>query len=488
MRLLVAAAIVAGFAAAPRVAAAESQISPYVVIMRCQGGCSIHGGVDDARANSSSLPCAGTPVCQGGGCFCQAGSSGDYVIEEFKNAQGETGAAADAEWNQIMLCIREIYSPYGVIVTETPPTGGVPFNVGIAAGRPENIGYSSSQIAGIAPGTPGCEPRENVISFSFANIYSGSRRVKNICETIAQETAHAYGLDHAFMFTDGRSACTDPMTYRNDCGGQKFFRNASAKCGEFQSRSCSCGGLQNSHQRLVSIFGPGTPITTPPTLTVSSPTTGATISNGHVVLATSGAQRGVAKLELWLNDYLWLTAKGVEFGPSGQPETQYSMPLPADVPDGIIDLVVKAFDDINVETDSPVITVTKGAPCTSAATCAKGQQCEAGKCFWAPPTGKTGDACDYPQFCENGFCLDTTDGMYCSQTCVVGVADSCPMGFTCEGEAGQTGSCVHESASEGGCCSAGGDSRAAALLSFGVLGVLLVRPRRRRRPRAGLPA
>jgi hypothetical protein len=472
--------VVAGLFMVPGFAAADPQISPYVVIERCRGGCMLHGGADDARANASSLPCAGEPVCTGGGCLCQAGSSGDYMIDEFQSADGETGAAADAEWNAIMQCIRELYSPYGVIVTETPPPGGQAFNVGIAAGRPENIGYSSNQIAGIAPGTPGCDPRQNVISFSFANVYRGPRRVQDICETIAQETAHAYGLDHAFEFSDGRSACSDPMTYRTDCGGQKFFRNDLAKCGEFGARPCACGGFQNSHQRLLSIFGPGTPITTPPTLTVTSPTNGGTISNGAAVLATAGAQRGIARLELWLNDYRWLTVKGVPFGPTGQPESTYPLVLPQSVPDGIIDIVVKAFDDINVETDSPVITVTKGQPCASADTCAKGQLCEEGKCFWAPPTGQIGETCDYPQFCESELCLDTIDGMYCSQSCVVGVVDSCPTGFTCEGAAGETGSCVRETA-ESGCCSASDDGRTAALLSFGVLGVLVARPRRRRR-------
>ena len=107
--------------------------------------------------------------------------------------------------------------------------------------------------------------------------------------------------------------------------------------------------------------------------------------------------------------------KGAAFGPTGQPETTYPLALPDGVPDGIIDIVVKAFDDIDVETDSPVITVTKGAPCTTADTCAKGQLCEAGKCFWAPPTGQLGDACTFQQFCESELCLDTTDGMYCSQ-------------------------------------------------------------------------
>jgi MYXO-CTERM domain-containing protein len=132
-------------------------------------------------------------------------------------------------------------------------------------------------------------------------------------------------------------------------------------------------------------------------------------------------------------------------------------------------------------TESAPITVTKGAPCADASTCAKGQKCDAGRCFWDEPTGKLGEACEYKQFCESQQCVDTTDGMFCSSDCIVGVEDSCPAGFTCEGTAGATGFCLVANTTEPGCidCSSGGDPRPAALIGFGVLGVLLRRRRRR---------
>ena len=154
--------------------------------------------------------------------------------------------------------------------------------------------------------------------------------------------------------------------------------------------------------------------------------------------------------------------------------------MPATVPDGVIDIVVKAFDDINAETDTPMITVTKGAPCASADTCAKGQKCEAGRCFWDEPTGVLGDACTYPQFCESGNCLAVDDGQYCSQDCVVGVTDSCPMGFVCAGEEGRSGFCVRDSGGGAGCCSVGDDGRSTALLSLFVAIVLCGRRANRR--------
>jgi hypothetical protein len=166
------------------------------------------------------------------------------------------------------------------------------------------------------------------------------------------------------------------------------------------------------------------------------------------------------------------------FGSSGQPNpSNYTLTAPASVPDGIIDIVVKAFDDLGVEGDSAMITVEKGAPCASADTCAKGQHCDTGRCAWDTPVGQIGDDCPYPQYCTSGVC-SPTDHPYCSQACMVGAPHACPSGWECtQSESG--GYCAPAS---GGCCSArddrGGPWRQ-ALLAAMVLGVTL-----RRRARA----
>ncbi|HTL36915.1 MAG TPA: Ig-like domain-containing protein [Kofleriaceae bacterium] len=480
MRLLLALAVCLLIAPA-RARADVPAVSPYLYLNRCSGGCMLHGGFDDARAMTSSIPCAGTTTCGGGGCQCQGTSAGDYPIDEFKDTNGNIGAAADAEWKAILKCVQEVYSPYNITVSDVPPPGGLSHSMAIVAGYPHNIGYGDNQIGGIAPGTLGCGPQDNVISFSFANTYAGpqARRILTLCYVASQESAHAFGVpDHTFNFTDGQSGCIDPMSYRGDCGGQRFFRNKLANCGEAAPRSCKCPN-QNSHQRILTTFGPGTPTTTPPTVRLDAPANGATVNNGAVVNATASAQRGIFRMELWLNGYLWTTTKGAAWGANGQPETQYPLVFPATVPDGVIDIVVKAYDDIEIKAETPVVTVTKGAPCATAATCLKGQKCDAGKCFWEAPTGKVGDACDYPQFCLSSDCLTTDQGQYCSQDCVVGVSDSCPMDFTCEGDPGGTGKCVKADAG-GGCCSVGDDGKTAALLTLVVVGVL---GRRRRRSR-----
>jgi len=450
--------------------------SPYLYLNRCAGNCTVYGAtINDGRTMKSTLPCSGGGSCAGGSCTCPGTNLGTYTIEEFRDSNGNTGALADPEWNAIMDCVRKVYSPYKITVTDQLPPGGQSHNQGIVGGRASNIGYSG--VGGIAPAHT-CDPRDNVISFTFANQYAatGAQRVIDICSTVAQETAHAYGMDHVYQRSDGQPACWDPMTYLPPCG-QQFFRNDDTKCGEFSVRPCDCADAQNAHRRLTAIFGKGTPLTTPPTLTVAQPAQDATIGDGFSVIAIAAAERGIARIDLWLNGYKWTSVKGVPFGGAGQPEATYTLTIPDGVPDSILDIVVKAYDDIEVETASETITVTKGAPCTTATTCAKGQVCEDGRCFWEEAVGDIGDACEFTQYCMSGLCLETDGGGYCSRDCVVGVGDSCPAGTYCEGPPGLVGYCLPNA--DAGCCSVGGDRRAECLLSLAVLGLLARRRRRR---------
>src|SRR5690606_1274255 len=106
---------------APATASAIGELSPLLYLNRCRGDCTITGGIDDARAMSSSLPCNGGASCGGGSCFCSGSAEGTYTIKEFENYLGQTGADADDEWNQLVQCVREVYSPYNVMVTDSLP-------------------------------------------------------------------------------------------------------------------------------------------------------------------------------------------------------------------------------------------------------------------------------------------------------------------------------------------------------------------------------
>lgn len=457
-----------------------AEVSNVLYLNRCTGGCMVTGGTtNDARQRISTYI-----------------APGPHVVSEYQNNERQTGSAADAEWNALVQCIREIYSPFNVVVTDTPPTGTGNYTEAIIGGTSEDVGLDSAEVGGVAPAHTSCAANDNALSYSFANnsyyfhnasggLTGTQLRVNEICYVAGQESAHHYGLDHSFEYFDGSSACNDPMTYRTDCAGQKFFRNKAAKCGEFSGvRECMCGGLQNTHQKILSVFGPGTgPQIPPPTVSITSPANGATATNGQVVSFSAGSKRGVARSDLYLNGYKWGTVEGAAYGQNGQPNpSTYNILFPSAVPDGVIDIEVRAYDDLEANTTSATIRVTKGAPCTSASTCAKGQQCDGeGRCYWEPPTGQLGDSCDYNQFCESNMCIETTDGALCSQDCVVGAADSCPMDYECVAN-GASGACIPTSGG-GGCCSVGGAGGlwGHALVSLGALGLVLRRRRRARR-------
>jgi MYXO-CTERM domain-containing protein len=445
-------------------------ISPNLYLNRCTGGCVIHGGAtSDARTQQSSIP-----------------GPGDYTITEFASEAGMTGAAADADWAKVVQCMKEVYSPFAVTVSDTKPAGGASYTEAIIAGNPSEIQLNGG-ILGIAPLAGDCSPQDNVISFSFANHHGGTGqpRIWDICWTAAQESAHAFGLDHEVQFSDGTSACNDPMTYNivKPCGGERFFRNKPASCGEDTIRQCRCGGSQNSHSKILAVFGAGQSIVPAPTSSIILPADQATVTKGFTVQVSSGSARGVAKVELWLNGYNWATQQGAAYGGAGQPNpSTYALTAPANVPDGVIDVVAKAYDDLNIETDSTMITVTKGAPCATAASCLDGQKCEAGKCFWDPPAGVLGNDCTYPQFCISGQCDGPDGAKICTQDCVVSATDSCPPGYDCISTS-QTGGICYTQGQSSGCCSVDHESSHAIWVHAGlgalVIGLVLRRRRRR---------
>jgi len=469
--------------------------SPYLYLNRCTGGCTITGGANDAAGRSSSIPTAGA-----------------HMIGEFTNVFGQTGAAgtclvdnttpctadaqcpldgsmqptkcdtADYEWGLVVQCMKEVYSPYAITLSDQQPVG-VAYTEAIIAGQPGDIGQAGD-ILGVAPLAGDCSAQNNVISFTFANHHPPGAHALNVCWTAAQESAHAFGLDHEYQFLDGRSACNDPMTYRADCGGEKFFRNFEAQCGEYTTRACRCTATQNSHVRLIKVFGTGTPITAPPVIQIVTPLSG-TIGPTAGVHASASAQRGIAKVELWLNNSKWLEVPGAPFGQTGQGVADYLMVLPANVPNSILDIVTKAYDDLGTETDSQTVTVTLGPAggCTDASGCLPEQKCSAGKCYWDPPTSGLGATCTYNQACTTWDCADLGAGhKQCTQSCSPYEDGSCPSGFVCA-TAGNTGFCVADTGG-GGCCSASERSwPGAGALSFAVGVVVLRRGRRRSRRR-----
>ena len=437
-------------------------ISQIIYLNRCAGGCQVRAGMDDDAA--TTIPTSGIVEA-------------DTTFSEFMHG--------DEVWNEFVQCMKEIYSPYDVQITETRPPAGTQYHMAIVAGTSQEANRPGS--LGVAIVRNDCMPRNNAVSLSFANSHNPNdpQLAYTLCWTAGQESAHAFGLDHSFKWLDGRSTCNDPLTYQSDCGGQRFFRNDTATCGEFQMRQCNCGSTQNSHAKILATFGPSTaaPIVPPPTSAVMMPANNQAL--GAIVTAMAGSKRGIAKVELIINGFKWAEAKGAPFSTNGQPNpSSYTLTVPNDLPSSKVDIVVRAYDDLGASTDSPVVSSYKGSPtgCADASTCAAGQKCEAGKCFWDPPAGEIGDDCTYPQFCKSLNCQGAEGAMICTQSCIPGSSDACPEGLECVQTGAAQGICYLQG-DEGGCCSVSDDSGPSPWLFHGgismlMLGLLLRRRRK----------
>lgn len=435
------------------VVAADDPISNIIFLNRCVGGCNITASdsTSDARTNTSTIP---------------KGEPGPRTIAAF--AQG------DEMWNELVACVRDVYAPYDVVVTDEDPGEAVVHHEAIVAGFASDIGWQGALGVGSVRGD--CQAINNGISFTFANQIGD---VEFMCATVAQESAHTFGLEHVLE-------CTDPLTYLGGCG-RKYFRNVNAVCGEDPAapRSCACSGLQNSHIRFLDLFGYSDTPMEAPTAALQSPNEGEAVGNGFSILASAEAQRGVSIVEFWLNGYKWGTVDDFDFANQGG---TYQLTVPGNVPDGRIDIEVRVYNDLQTEYGTATATVQKGELCDDAAAdCLEGQACDGeGRCAWPPATGEIGDPCEYPQFCVSGVCeTDSAGATICTQACQTGTADSCPAELECVPDEGSSLGFCFVAEPTGGCCSAdasGASTTTRVGLAALVFGLLVVPRRRRRAP------
>jgi hypothetical protein len=463
MRVLVVLSLAVAVAAvAPAPAAAGGEVSKIIYVNRCVGGCMVtKSGSNSAVDNTSIIP---------------DGNEGEVsVISEW--------AHGDEVWAQLMECVRDMYSPYDVVVTDVDPSP-MRHHEAIAAGNDFEIGVSAGGISGVYSS---CTPTDNVISYTFANQFPPSQ-VEAICAVVGQESGHSFGMpDHLYD-------CTDPMTYLGWCG-RAYFRNKSMPCGEFALNSppCACGGVRvNSHVMLSEALGPGTQ-PPPPTVGISYPPPDAQIGEEPIFQIAASDPRGVVRIEIFLNGWLWKTFNERDsiVPPFSWPES-YNITFTEPIPPGIVDVEVRAYNDLGLPgafAEGPSysiaeVTVLRGDLCTSADQCFEGQLCEEGRCFWEQPTGELGETCEFDQQCigENtydGHCAESGDGPICTYECVAGINDLCPEDYHCPGDEGEQGFCMPgDGEPPPGCCSTGGDSRASIVFVL-LVGLVLLR----RRPR-----
>jgi len=156
---------------------------------------------------------------------------------------------ADRAWSQVVSCVASLYAPFNVTVTDRPPPDGEDHVLVVVGGKPSDLGVTDGRVSGLAPfnGAVIAKP----IVFAFSALVGNS--VRQVCETIGMEVAHAYGLDHGYL-------CSDVMTYLKPCGAKRFV-DKDVRCGEGKPRNCEGGEpTQNSYRRLLQVLGARPPI------------------------------------------------------------------------------------------------------------------------------------------------------------------------------------------------------------------------------------
>lgn len=411
----------------------------FLYLNRCVGDCDVTPGGNSARDDSSSIPDDPT------------------TLTEFTHG--------DEVWDAVVACVAQTYAPYGVEVVTAEPTGSDPYVEVMVAGSPSQMGLGGTTL-GIAPLATDCSAQQNVLAFAFANVHGGQDLVLDLCATVAHEAGHTYGLDHEYD-------CDDPMTYLTGCG-QKFFLNVNAQCGEFDGpRDCRCGARQNSHVKLTAELGAGE-LPPGPTVTFPYPADGAMVNPGFSVFGEVDEPRIVKRVEFWLNGWPW----SVQDGERGKDTYSYTA---NGLPDGIIDVEIRAYNDLEV-VGTASLTVTQGEPCTTADTCLDGMQCADGRCSYPAPTGVLGEDCVRDADCVSRLCGDDGVVQVCTERCLLTDPAACGDGFACLAVSADDGVCWPESqlGEPEGCCDAGGGGPAPwALLGLSLVVLGVGRGRRR---------
>ncbi len=309
---------------------------------------------------------------------------------------------------------------------------------------------------GVAPFT--CGPIENAMSFTFALLYDDMRE---LCNVVGQESAHAFGLDHELQ-------CDDPLTYLPGCP-IKRFQDLDAPCGEFSERDCDCGGdTQNSYQYLLEFLGEGLV----PDVLIRAPLAEAQVPVGFSVEATGNDDIEITYGELWIDDQF------IELRES----SPFLFSAPKTLPPGPHSVEVRIFDDRD-QYGSQSIDVEQLA-CEGNSECGFAHICVDGLCLLGPGNSDgLGAECTDNDGCQNGLCATDygsepgTAGV-CTARCATD-ALACPTGFDCVDGRGGERLCIVRNVGSGGFCSSGANGRGAGMGMAALLMALWAARRRR---------
>ena len=300
-----------------------------------KNGVTLQPGTNDARTNRSTLATAATAI--------------------------PAWTTSAATWTATVSCVKELFSAYDVAITDVDP-GNIPHVEAVFGGSPTQLGMPNN-VAGVSPFTTNCAIIENAIVFTFTNVLP-QNDPRLVCEIMAQEIAHAYGLDHELL-------ASDPMTYL-DYSGNRAFQNTTASCGEDTARPCgingsTCRANQNSVALLTERLGKkvGTTDSVPPTGRITSPSANSMVPPGFEIITDANDNQMVVSAKLYIDGELSDTL-------TEGPFTFVTSPA---IAEGTHRLEVELTDGANAFTTSEVtVTVKKGAAPQGGGTGAGGEE------------------------------------------------------------------------------------------------------------------
>ncbi len=298
--------------------AAAGALAQSKIIYLNHTGITLQPGDDDARTNRSSI------------------IGGQASVPAWNTSA--------ANWTATVQCMKTMFARFDVTVTDVNP-GMVPHMEAVFGGSPQNIGMGQG-VGGVSPFTDDCAVIENSIVFAFTNVLP--QDAQSVCEVMAQEVAHSYGLDHEML-------ASDPMTYLN-YNGDRTFKDQTVSCGEYQNRACGIGGSvcrsnQNSVQLLTDRLGKADLVA--PTLAITSPADGETVPPGFTVDATAMDDVAVTGGKLFVDD--------VDVGPVTGPGP-FTFPTDPSLADGAHTLRVEVTDGKHPVTTTITVTVARTGP------------------------------------------------------------------------------------------------------------------------------
>lgn len=416
------------------VAPPKAAVSNVIYLNNCKpNGCVLKPGYDNATTNTTSIP------------------DTSATISAF--------LGSDTVWQQVVQCVRQTYADFDVqIVTERPASGN--YHMAIVAGTPSQVGMQSG-VMGVSPFS--CSYIPNAISFTFANV--NPTDVADLCWTVAQETAHSWGLDHKY---DNR----DPMTYLSGGPSIKSFQDEAGACGEYSARQCACNynntgsTKMNSYAVIMNTFGSNTPDVVAPTVSITYPTENAQVTPGFPIRADVADDRVIIKTEFRLDGQLLKTLE----------DPPWNFSAPPQLAPGKHKVELTAYDRAG-NTTKGIVNVAFGAVCNANEECGENQLCLDGRCVAGPGSdGGLGSTCDSNADCASSQCANDGTNGYCVEGCDP-AASACPGGFSCEETSPGAGVCWPADG-DGGGCQTGDDGNGALLLVLGLVGILVTRKKR----------